>query len=108
MASMGRGGSGAGGGGDGGDGRGGGNGERGERGGEASMLQLDAMKKLVLVQLILYGQVSFPHFNHDPLLLGLSRSLLTSGFMACGMRGADAIRSCLNCNGLHSSISYAL
>lgn len=61
MASMGRGSGGAGGGGDGGEGRGGGNGERGERGGEASMLQLDAMKKLVLVQLILYGQVSFPH-----------------------------------------------
>lgn len=43
-----------GGGGGGGEGRGG---ERGERGGEASMLQLDAVKKLVLVQLILYGQV---------------------------------------------------
>lgn len=43
------------GGGDSGEGRGGGN---GERGGEASMVQMDAMKKLVLVQLILYGQVS--------------------------------------------------
>ncbi|EIM87627.1 uncharacterized protein STEHIDRAFT_121213 [Stereum hirsutum FP-91666 SS1] len=80
MAPMGRGSGGAGGGGDGGEGRGGGNGERGERGGEASMLQLDAMKKLVLVQLILYGQSKPPPRYTFPTITNSIRNSVYGAF----------------------------